>query len=142
MKKEGFKQQLEELHLIQCSLLPTEHIVWLDSGDQHSWAQAIENYSEDPVATVLPPESSASFTLRVEGSKIWFEITLAAVDDFGISKPSVSVKGEDITRADQERWQMVVEKGFEEISDSEWVIGLHVAIVISCLLHPGSRFTN
>ena len=142
MKEECFKQQLEELHLIQCSLLPTEHIVWLDSGDELSWVQAIENYSEDPFATLLPPESSASFTLRVEGSKIWFEIALAAVNDLGISKPSVSVKGEDITRDDQERWQMVVVQGFEEISDSEWVIGLHVAIVISRFLYPGFRFIN
>jgi hypothetical protein len=119
MKEEGFKQQLEELHLIQCSLLPTEHIVFLDSGDAHSWAQAIEKYAEDPLETLLPPESAASFTLRVEGLKVWFEITLGPVDDAGKSKPSVSVKGEGITRADQERWHMVVVEGFEEISDSE-----------------------
>lgn len=50
----------------------------------------------------------------VEGLKIWFEITLAPVDDFDISKPSVSVKGEDITRANQKRWNIVVVEGFEE----------------------------
>lgn len=119
MKEEGFKQQLEELHLIQCSLLPTEHIVFLNSGDAHSWAQAIEKYAEDPLKNVLPTESAASFTLRVEGSKIWFEITLAPVGDSGKSKPFVSVKGEDITRVDQEKWHMVIVEGLEEISDSE-----------------------
>jgi len=117
--KEEILKQLEELHLIQCSLLPNEHIVFRDSGNKHSWAQAIEKYAEDPLSPSSPPESPASFTLRIEGSKIWFEITLAPVEGFGISKPSVSVKGEDITRADQERWQMVVVEGFEEISDSE-----------------------
>ena len=83
--------------------------------EEHSWAQAIENYFKKPFATVLPLGSSPSFILCVEGSKIWFEITLAAADDFGMSKPYVSVKGGDIPRADQ----MLVVKGFEEISDSE-----------------------
>ena len=64
---------------------------------------------------MLPLGSSASFILCVEGTKIWFEITLAAADDFCMSKPYVSVKGGDIPRADQ----MLVVKGFEEISDSE-----------------------
>jgi len=118
MKEEVLKQ-LEELHLIQCSLLPNEHIVFRDSDNEQSWAQAIERYAEDPLSPLSPPESPASFTLCIEGSKIWFEITLAPVEGFGVSKPSVSVKGLNITRADQERWQMLVVEGFEEISDSE-----------------------
>jgi len=119
MKEEFFKRQLEELHLVQCSLLPTEHIVFLDSDDKRSWARAIEQYNEDPLETMLLPESPASFALSVEGSKVWFEITLASFDCSGISKPSVSVKGEDITRADQDRWQIIIIDSFEEISNSE-----------------------
>ncbi|KIM38229.1 hypothetical protein M413DRAFT_447977 [Hebeloma cylindrosporum] len=134
MKEDVFKQQLEELHLIQCSLLPTECIVFLDSG---SWTQAITKYAEDPYSTLLLPDSPASFLLRVEGSKIWFEITLAPVGDnkFGISKPSVSVKGEDITRADQERWQKIVVEGFEDIADSEFPIYALVALHLLPKIH-------
>jgi len=98
LKEEVLGQRLEGLCLIHCSLLPTQHLVFLDKDDKDSWAQEIaKKYPKDPLATVSPSESATSFTLCVGGSMIWLEITLAPVDDLGISKPSVSVKGEGIT---------------------------------------------
>ncbi|KAF8956475.1 hypothetical protein BDZ97DRAFT_188208 [Flammula alnicola] len=120
MNQELIRQQLQELQLIQCSILPTERFIFLDNS--MSWKVAMEEYAEDPIGNFNSLECPPFLGIRVDGAKIWFEIRMAQGGDAGsdvVSKPSISVKGEDISRAEQERWKALVADKMEEISDSE-----------------------
>ncbi|KAJ8462375.1 hypothetical protein ONZ45_g17959 [Pleurotus djamor] len=100
---------LEELQLIQYSLLPNETITCCE--DAHSWNNSsihLEEYKH------LCP---FNFTLKSIKSNIWFEVTLP--ENYPEQRPEISVKGEDISRQDQERWQTLVQAKLEELVSSE-----------------------
>jgi hypothetical protein len=125
MNSESLKRQLEELQLIQCSLLPTEHLTFLD--DTGIWTDALRQYSEDSSASLPDTESSPFVGIHVDGAKIWFEMK----PNEEASKMIISVKGEGITRAEQERWRSLVVEKMEEISDSEFVYFLRITCLRS-----------
>ncbi|KAF9554054.1 hypothetical protein CPC08DRAFT_644792 [Agrocybe pediades] len=118
------QQSLDELQLLQCSLLPDEHLHFLDGSE--TWDGILANYdggniSEGTDLSLGP----ASFSIRLDGSNIWFDITLPIDQQLEGSldlKKCVSVKGEGITRAEQEKWQGIIAEKLEEISDSEYPI--------------------
>lgn len=126
------EQQLSELQLIQCSLLPDEHLALIDSF----WKKALENYADYELPAFLESmdldiagASSASFELKVDGVNIWFQVTLTPPKASGVGEgdiselqpATISVKGENITRAEQEHWQCIIAQMMEEIGSSEYV---------------------
>lgn len=115
MDSESIKRALEELQLIQFSLLPDEHLTFLD--DTAGWKNALDRYSEDPSASYPPFHDMPSIGIRLDHANIRFELTLGKHG----SDTLTSVKGEDITRKDQERWQCLASEKISEISDSEYV---------------------
>jgi hypothetical protein len=106
--------RLEELQLIQFTLLPEEILTFLD--DEGSvWSHLLEIYGEDTSADFSWPTSAPHIQVKSQSS-IWFEVRFPMADN---SNPSVSVKGENITRSEQERWQSIIQEKMDEIAASE-----------------------
>ncbi|PPQ74952.1 hypothetical protein CVT26_011664 [Gymnopilus dilepis] len=103
---EGVGRLLEELQLIQCSLLPDEHLSFLDEAK--AWTSALDRYSEDSAEEMSLPGDEACFSVQLTGGRVWFEVKLSTT-----KRASVSVKGENITRDEQERWQRVIAENLE-----------------------------
>ncbi|KAH8099459.1 hypothetical protein BXZ70DRAFT_1009266 [Cristinia sonorae] len=115
-------RQLEELNLIKCSLLNDEHIALTDSGQ---WEALLQN-SED-VSALPTPDSALRFQVKCENVPIWFEVNVP--DDYGAQESNglaldgiVSVRGDQITRSEQEGWQRIVKQSSEELGESEYPI--------------------
>ncbi|KAE9405606.1 hypothetical protein BT96DRAFT_876631 [Gymnopus androsaceus JB14] len=121
----------EELQLIDCSLLPGEVFVFLEHCD--GWTDALKLYStvgyDDSVEKLRLP--SPSFQIGLEDFNVWFETSLPS----GMSTISVAVKGEDISRAQQERWQDIVREKLEEIGDSEYPMYQLLSLHLLPMLH-------
>ena len=115
---------LDELYLIKCSLLPGEHLVISPScDDKDEWDRLLETYPEGSEAAELPAVPPI-LQLRVDGSDVWFEISIPRdydSADKGTSVPPVSVKGDQLTRTAQERWQGSVTHLMQKLEDSECV---------------------
>jgi hypothetical protein len=106
--------RLEELQLIQFTLLPEEILTFLD--DEGSvWSHLLEIYGEDASADFSWPNSAPHIQVKSQSS-IWFEVHFPTANN---SNPSVSVKGENITRSEQERWQSIIQEKMDEIAASE-----------------------
>jgi hypothetical protein len=107
--------QLEDIHLLRCSLLPGELLTFLD--DIETWSNLLESY---PDITEIPNfVSNARFQIQLHSARVWFEVELPRLLYGTMSV--VHAKG-NIDRDQQERWQATVEQKLEEIKDSEWVL--------------------
>ncbi|KAF8167166.1 hypothetical protein B0H34DRAFT_669669 [Crassisporium funariophilum] len=131
MKQETVQRQLEELQLIQCSLLAGEGITFL-ADDDRFWTSALESYTDQSIDSCPNVAAPAFFELRIDGSKVWFEVTMPVSLD---ATSSISVKGEGITRAEQELWKDVIEEKLSEISDSEYPVYQLLTLHLLPLLH-------
>ncbi|KAL0563984.1 hypothetical protein V5O48_018075 [Marasmius crinis-equi] len=131
-------RQLEELQLIFCSLLPGESFTFSEHAE--GWIDALETYSQTPDSVDpsqdLPP---ASFQVSLETFKsVYFEIELPREYPTNGIKPVVMVRlqGEDVTRAEQERWKDVVESKLREVLDEHGDSGYPVYELVSSHLMP------
>ncbi|RPD82850.1 hypothetical protein L226DRAFT_607904 [Lentinus tigrinus ALCF2SS1-7] len=113
---------LEELNLLKCSLLPGELLEFV--VDSTSWTELLDSYSLDPDCD-LPDRSQCPvphFQLRLESSSdVWYDVVLSP--NYGAEQaclPAISVKGDNLGRAEQERWQRVVANALESVHGSEY----------------------
>jgi hypothetical protein len=131
-------QQLQELELIQCSLLPGELFTFiLPPDDAAVWTSLLESRSSvggthsdgDGDGDGTDPPCQARFQIRVSGARIWFEVELPSskrTTSTTQAQARISIKGENISRDVQERWQAAVREKMLEVGNSEWVT-LHAA---------------
>lgn len=108
-------RQLEEIHLLQCSLLPGELLTFLD--DVEAWSSLLAAY---PDTTNTPSISEARFEVKLNNAHLWFEVRLPHLYPGG-AQPLVSVKGETIARDEQRRWQVTVGDKIQELDGCEYV---------------------
>ncbi|CAA7265051.1 unnamed protein product [Cyclocybe aegerita] len=135
----GVNHQLSELQLIQCSLLPGEQLAFLE--DEEYWCSALENYITDPSTTSdAQSDNPASFKIVLQDAKVYLKVAFSrqqsrrtAVD--GAAFPLASVKGDDLSRKEQEWWQDIVEEKKAEVSDSEYPMYELVSLHLLPLLH-------
>ncbi|KDR79178.1 hypothetical protein GALMADRAFT_223419 [Galerina marginata CBS 339.88] len=86
----------------------------------------------------LNPSSEVLFRVCVEDARSWFEVTLFEVshsdDHLG---GFVSVKGRDISRDEQERWQGVIAVNLKDLkeSDTEFIFYQLLSICLLPLMH-------
>ncbi|KAH9932114.1 uncharacterized protein BXZ73DRAFT_90040 [Epithele typhae] len=125
----SFYGTLEELHLLTCSLLPGELIVFTD--DAARWQALLDAYDEpllDAPDMQLPP---ARFHVKLSASSaIWFDVELPRdyrpdpdpdpEDEDAPGRPTVLVKGDHLGRAEQEQWQHAVADSLEAVRSSEY----------------------
>ncbi|KAJ6541663.1 hypothetical protein B0H19DRAFT_1212822 [Mycena capillaripes] len=109
-------KRLEELQLIQFTLLPAEVLSFLDD-EGPVWSQLLHDYTEGESNNVSRPSAPPHIQVKPQSSKIWFEVQFPTLDN---SLPSVSVKGENATRSEQERWQSIIQEKMDEIATSDF----------------------
>lgn len=122
----SLSRQLEELNLLNCSLLQGEDLTFIPpSSDAEIWQALLEAYPDFDADTSPTPQSAAKFQLRCSGVDVWFEVQLPADYEGQSEHPldaMVAVRGDQITRAEQERWQKFVTECISEIQGSECVL--------------------
>ncbi|KAF9078643.1 hypothetical protein BDP27DRAFT_1309935 [Rhodocollybia butyracea] len=137
----------EELQLINCSLLPGELFILLDHCT--GWKDALQSYAEDgyheSVTKLGLPQPV--FQVGLEDFNVWFEISLPSSSwDSASSGASlhnlIAVKGENISRYQQERWQKIVQERFQEIGDSEYPIYQLLSLHLLPMLHEEFNLTQ
>ncbi|KAJ7157307.1 hypothetical protein C8R46DRAFT_1293863 [Mycena filopes] len=121
-------QYLEELQLIQFTLLPGEILTFLDD-EEALWTQLLQDYADSGGITDNSPQPTAPPRIQVKprDARVWFEVQLGSV--------SVSVKGEDATRAEQERWRKLVCEKMDEIGTSDFPAYQLLCLHLLPLLH-------
>ncbi|KAF8204250.1 hypothetical protein K438DRAFT_1819434 [Mycena galopus ATCC 62051] len=128
-------QQLEELQLIQFTLLPEEILTFLDD-EGPVWSRLLDDYGEDAAvgeaANFSWPSAPPHIQVKPRLSKIWFEVQFPSLHN---PAPSVAVKGENVTRAEQERWQNVIQEKMGEITTSEVPVYELLCLYLLPLLH-------
>ena len=112
-------KQVEELHLIQCSLLPDETLHFIGDDSEAFWPRILQEYSMTMTTTLSDPSNTMpkpapKFQVCLDGpAKMWMEVEMVAP---GSGKTAlVCVKGDFMTRADQERWQNIVAEKQQEV---------------------------
>ncbi|KAJ7631626.1 hypothetical protein DFH06DRAFT_1223658 [Mycena polygramma] len=128
------EQRLEELQLIQFTLLPEEVLTFLDD-EGLVWAQLLRDYGEDAVDSAIPwPSTPPHIQVKPQSSKIWFDVRFPAPDS---PIPLVSVKGENATRAEQERWRGIIHDKMHEneIAASDFPVYQLLCLHLLPLLH-------
>ena len=114
-------QQVEELVLLQCSLLPDEMLEFIlpSSDDIEAWTRIVDARSQGNPPP-CPAPSPARFTVKIRGAPLWFEIGFS--DESPVetgSHFSVTIRGHDISRAEQQRWQILVQEKRAQLSQAE-----------------------
>lgn len=137
---DSLMKQLDELHLIRCSLLPGELLTFLD--DAQAWTDLLD--ARSIAGTGVTSQESVPLTpphlqIKLESVNTWFEVRVPHqyAGDLQTRKsgPTFSIKGENISRFEQERWQSIIDEKLNEIAGTEYVRGfLQVAIMINSLV--------
>ncbi|KAJ8496709.1 hypothetical protein ONZ51_g921 [Trametes cubensis] len=137
---ETLRKVLEEAHLLRCSLLPGELISF--SEDAADWDALLDIYSGDPDAELpeSPPGRPVHFEVRTEDSDVWFdvELPLGYGSEGGDGIPSVAVKGPNLGRAEQQRWQAIVAEALDEVRGSEYPVYELISSHLLPRLHAAS----
>ncbi|KAJ6606801.1 hypothetical protein B0H10DRAFT_1819474 [Mycena sp. CBHHK59/15] len=127
-------RQLEELQLIQFSLLPDEILTFLDD-EPSVWSQLLEDYIQDPSSIDSLchwPAAPARCQVKSNRYKIWLEVQFPGSEN---SMPSVSAKGENVTRTEQEHWQSLIHEKLDEIASSDFPVYELLCLHLLPLLH-------
>ncbi|KAK7695149.1 hypothetical protein QCA50_002339 [Cerrena zonata] len=138
------ERQLEELNLLKHSLLNGEKLLFTDNAD--TWNSLLESHSDLSFSGNSPSQASktddlspAKFRITAQGSPIQFEVTIPC--EYNGSELSVdlsqcvSVRGDQISRTAQERWQNIVVECAAELSGSEYPIYELISVHLLPRLH-------
>lgn len=114
--------QLEELHLIRCSLLPGELFEFaLPDEDALVWPRLLEAFAENYSSEAKEPESTCRFRISLESGPICFEIEFLRgyPRAEGEVDPLLSVRGKDevLDRTEQVRWTEVVREALGQVRE-------------------------
>ncbi len=126
MDEKTVTQQLEELQLIKCSLLPNEIMHFIDDDNDSIWAHLLDDYemSVESIETISQRAARkirpAEFVIKLDGqTKVWLEVRMPDVPGESSPDALVSVKGDRLSRAEQERWRGVICEKQREVEDAE-----------------------
>ena len=98
-------QQLGELQLIKCSLLPNEILHFVDDDDNDSiWAQLLNDHEMFVDSNEAMP-AQAKFLIRLD-SQVWLEVKMPDLRGESGRNALVSVKGDRLSGTEQETWRV------------------------------------
>lgn len=123
-------ERLEEIYLIRCSLLPDEIFSFLlDEQATREWVDILEkkeylDLDEEYLST--KDLSRCQFEVNVISAQISFLVSFPSSYP-GESLPEISVKGDYLSRSDQQRWQSLIEENLDEFLGTEYV---HVSVIL------------
>ena len=111
-------RQLEELQLIQCSLLPNELFSFiLQSDDVDEWPVLLQEHSSGETRITKYPTSPCRF--RVQALDVPFHFELELPGDYPHTAPLVFVRGDTIQRPLQEKWQKIAADKLGELQQED-----------------------
>ncbi|KAI0789564.1 hypothetical protein C8Q75DRAFT_718580 [Abortiporus biennis] len=141
--------QLEELNLLKCSLLEGESLTFIPpyDPDAESWKLLLDSYAEGTLAGKSLPSTPARFQVKSSSSRIWFEVELPLDYASGSSAATplqsmISVRGDEITRSEQEHWQKFINECTSELSESEYPIYELISTHLLSRLHDTVNAEN
>jgi hypothetical protein len=109
--------RFEELQLIHCSILPGESMEFLQ--DEEFWSQVLSQDMgigfDEP--SIQQQAKMATFALKIEGKPVWLQVTMFMTT----SDDMISVKGDNLSRGEQERWLEIIKQKRDELEDTEYV---------------------
>ena len=117
----SLRKQLEEIHLLRCSLIPPELFVFvLPPEDHEQWTRLLQRYTEDGETPDAhwQPTSTCRFEVRIESVSIWFEIELPRGYP-GVEGPNIFVRGKNLQRAEQEKWKELVCDRLKQVREED-----------------------
>ena len=112
-------KQLEEFQLIQCSLIPGENFLFKD--DEDAWNKLLAAHTAGD--TIFIPEnlSPARFHVLLNrggaGKAICLETQITHLYAGNLaphSLPLFSIRGDGVSRLDQERWKDIIQQRLQE----------------------------
>ncbi|EJF67342.1 hypothetical protein DICSQDRAFT_165165 [Dichomitus squalens LYAD-421 SS1] len=119
----SLRKSLEEIHLLRYSLLPGELLEFTDQAAL--WNELLDAYALDPDCEIGCEPQGAHFRVKLEASSdVWFDVELPT--DYwtaeGKGQPRLSAQGDNLGRAQQERWQEIVADAATtvRVQDSEY----------------------
>lgn len=122
------KHTSEEMYLLRCSLLSGESLVFQDStssqgSTSYQWDDYLDRYSELTTAQEYLQLSPPDFSIIIDNARLRIDVQYSTTPSL-MPGPVVAVKGDDITRTEQEWWQNIIEEKLREVQDSECVLVL------------------
>ncbi|KAJ7447230.1 hypothetical protein FB451DRAFT_1290722 [Mycena latifolia] len=132
-------RQLEELQLIQITLLPEEILTFLDEElqDARAWSELLRDYAEGALdSDSSVPPAPPHIQVKLKHSKIWLDVLFPTPEN---PAPSVSIKGENVTRGEQERWRSLVHEKMDEIATSDFPVYQLLCLHLLPLLHDQTQ---
>ncbi|KAI0095172.1 hypothetical protein BDY19DRAFT_988937 [Irpex rosettiformis] len=117
------KRVAEELYLLKCSLLPGEFLSFqqfLTPEESEGWSNYLDRYLELSATEDHSQLPSPYFCVGINNARLWIDVRYPIDTSPNRLLPVVTIKGEDITRDEQERWQSVIRERNEEVKDSEF----------------------
>ncbi|KAF8079287.1 hypothetical protein FPV67DRAFT_1468262 [Lyophyllum atratum] len=135
MELPSLTKQLDEFQLIKCSLLPDELFTFLD--DDKIWDKLTAAHTDGISFSKLQvPASPGRIQIKVLSAKVMFVVDIPTnyAGNIAETPPTFTVKGDEISRVEQDWWQRVIEEKLEEIADTEYpiyqLISLHLLPVV------------
>lgn len=117
-------QQLEELILIRCSLLPGEQFNFLDPISCSPDNEAIrwESLAAEGIVTAVDDMDSLSparFQVAVDGASVSFEIDYQGYDGECMTvNDCISINGDNLSRAAQENWREIIREKLKGVAEA------------------------
>ncbi|KAJ7207484.1 hypothetical protein GGX14DRAFT_635247 [Mycena pura] len=140
---DAVRQQLEELQLIQATLLPDELLAFLDE-DGARWSRLLREYGDavDPASisghgSAPAPSAAPRIRVKPQHASVWFEVQFPGPGSGNPRLPAIAVKGENMSRAEQQRWQHIIQERLEmdEITTSDFPVYQLLCLHLLPLLH-------
>ncbi|KAG6919087.1 hypothetical protein DXG01_009340 [Tephrocybe rancida] len=124
MEERPLEKQLDEFQLISSSLLSDETFTFLDEEEEWANLTAIHADPTDNFVNREKPKSPARFRIDIKDSRVSFvvEVPVAYEGKITSSHPIFTVKGDQISRSEHDRWQGKIEEYLAEIEDTEFPV--------------------
>jgi hypothetical protein len=126
MDEKTIIHQLDELNLIKYSLLPNETLQFTDDSNDSTWERRLDEHNTSvasndviscPGARHIRP---AEFLIKINGQvKLSFQVQMPDLRGGSSRIAVVSIKGDYLSRAEQEKWQDVIREKQREVEGAE-----------------------
>ncbi|KAG1854574.1 hypothetical protein F4604DRAFT_2042920 [Suillus subluteus] len=117
------ESQLQELHLIQHSLLPSESFsLILPAEDSRIWTSLLHSFNTPTALPSLPsPVPQVKFQVKAVDARISFEVQFPEryPEDLDVNVPFISVNGENLSGDEHRRWRTFIQEKLVEVQGNE-----------------------
>jgi len=108
------------------------------SDNANIWESYLDTYPEEPSdldeRVTVVTHAVPLIHIIADDARLWLDVQLPSSGP-SLGAASVTIKGDDITRSEQERWQSIIKKRMEEVQDSEFPTYELISTHLLPLLH-------